>query len=242
MRLGALTILAFLVLLAGCASQRVAESGRVHVVRPGETLFGIAWSYGVDYRELARWNGLDNPDLIFVGQRIRLSPAGGAPVRTASQVSRPAPTAAPRSTSAGAATARPTSVPARVPSAPMPEWRWPTSGRIVSRFGVGTGVAPTGIGITGRAGQAVEAAAAGRVVYAGSGLIGYGQLVIIRHDDMFLSAYGHNARLLVAQEQVVTRGQRIAEMGLGPDRQPRLHFEIRRDGQPIDPLLYLPPR
>jgi lipoprotein NlpD len=109
---------------------------------------------------------------------------------------------------------------------------------VVSRFGEQSGI-PSGIGIGGRLGQPIEAAAAGRVVYAGSGLIGYGQLVIIRHNDTYLTAYGHNRRLLVAQGQAVARGQKIAEMGYGPKREPRLHFEIRRNGTPVDPLRYV---
>jgi lipoprotein NlpD len=110
----------------------------------------------------------------------------------------------------------------------------------VSTFATTNGL--TGIGIGGQAGQPVRAAAGGRVVYAGSGLIGYGQLVIIKHNETYLSAYGHNSRLLVAQGQEVRRGEPIAAMGLGPERQPRLHFEIRRNGVPIDPLPLLSAR
>jgi lipoprotein NlpD len=109
---------------------------------------------------------------------------------------------------------------------------------VVTRFGSRDGIA-TGVGIRGREGQPVRAAAAGRVVYAGSGLIGYGQLVIIKHSDTYLSAYGHNSRLLVGQGQDVVRGAAIAAMGFGPERQPRLHFEIRRNGVPVDPLLFV---
>jgi lipoprotein NlpD len=108
----------------------------------------------------------------------------------------------------------------------------------VTRFGAAGGVG-SGVGIAGRSGQPVRAAAAGRVVYAGGGLIGYGQLVIIKHDDTFLSAYGHNSELLVTQGQDVKRGDTIALMGQGPNRQPRLHFEIRRNGVPVDPLLFV---
>ena len=258
MRGGALSLVIAFALLAGCAGSRVSETaGRTHVVRPGETLFGIAWSYGLDHRELARWNGLDNPDLIYVGQRIRLSPAGASAPRTAvaasgsggTRTAQASAASAPSSSSASssratvpavAAASRPAAA-TTAPTGPMPAWRWPTEGRIVSRFGGNSGIA-TGIGIAGREGQAIEAVADGQVVYAGSGLISYGQLVIIRHNDTFLSAYGYNARLLVSQGQRVSRGQKIAEMGLGPERQPRLHFEIRRGGQPIDPLLYLPSR
>ncbi len=117
-------------------------------------------------------------------------------------------------------------------------WSWPTDGRIVARFGADNGIA-SGIGIGGREGQPVRAAAAGTVVYAGGGLIGYGQLVIIKHDEIFLSAYGYNAELLVTQGQTIARGATIALMGQGPGRQPRLHFEVRRNGTPVDPLLFV---
>jgi len=124
------------------------------------------------------------------------------------------------------------------PAAPAPTWSWPTEGRVISTFGASGSIA-SGIAIGGRAGQPVRAAAAGRVVYAGGGLIGYGQLVIIKHDETFLSAYGYNSELLVTQGQEVARGTTIALMGQGPERQPRLHFEIRRNGTPVDPLLFV---
>ncbi|HEU4616437.1 MAG TPA: peptidoglycan DD-metalloendopeptidase family protein, partial [Gammaproteobacteria bacterium] len=131
--------------------------------------------------------------------------------------------------------------PPRAPApqdSPPPSWHWPTEGAVVSAFGSESGI-PSGVGIGGRLGQPIEAAASGRVVYAGSGLIGYGQLVIIRHNETYLTAYGHNRRLLVQQGQTVVQGQKIAEMGYGPKREPRLHFEIRRNGTPVDPLEYL---
>jgi lipoprotein NlpD len=242
-------LLVVLVLLAGCTSM-APERGdsRVHVVRRGETLYKIAWQHGVDQRQLARWNGLRDPDVISVGQRLRLTPpalaratprapaasAAGSTARTAPRPAAPRPNgAAPRASG----TARP--APLEAPLLPAPNWQWPTEGRVATTFAGNTGIA-SGIGIAGRAGQTVLAAAPGRVVYAGSGLIGYGQLVIIKHNDTYLSAYGHNSRLLVTQGQDVLRGQPIAAMGLGPERQPRLHFEIRRNGVPIDPLPQLP--
>lgn len=209
------------VALAGCMSSLTHYEPRVYVVRPGDTLFKIAWQHGVDQRDLARWNGLRNPNLIQVGQRLRLAPPAAA--RAAGRANQPRRSA-------------PTETPP--PVLPSPRWSWPTQGRVVARFG-GEGGIPTGIGIAGSAGQPIRAAAAGRVVYAGSGLIGYGQLVIIKHNDTYLSAYGHNRKLLVSQGQEVARGQTIAEMGLGPERQPRLHFEIRRNGAPVDPLQFL---
>jgi lipoprotein NlpD len=226
-----------MLLFAGCTSTSSLHTGsrsnqtRVHVVRAGETLYQIAWQHRVDQRDLARWNSLSNPDLIHVGQRLRLAPPAAAVARGAAR--RPPPPVANRPAAAPRSPAPPAALP--------PPWIWPTDGQVVTRFGAADGIA-TGIGIRGREGQPIRAAAAGRVVYAGNGLIGYGQLVIVKHDDTYLSAYGHNSRLLVSQGQDVMRGQTIAVMGLGPERQPRLHFEIRLNGVPVDPLLYLAAR
>jgi lipoprotein NlpD len=229
---------------------------REYVVRAGDTLFSIAWQHGVDQRDLARWNGIKNPDLIRVGQRLRLSPpVGTAPPATGSKTAA-APTrgaaaagsahgASGGNSASGTATSNPS--PAKpapeppLPNLPPPQWAWPADGAVVTRFGSHEGIA-TGIGIGGHAGDAVRAAAAGRVVYAGSGLVGYGQLVIIKHNETYLTAYGYNSELLVMQGQDVARGQKIASMGLGPERQPRLHFEIRRNGVPVDPLTFFPGR
>ena len=128
-----------------------------------------------------------------------------------------------------------------IPSQPPPAWSWPTSGRISVEFGGNPGPG-TGILINGSAGQSIVAAASGQVVYAGSGLIGYGQLIIIKHNDTYLSAYGYNASLLVKEGQTIKKGQKIATMGEGPERKPRLHFEIRRNGKPVNPRQYLPAR
>jgi lipoprotein NlpD len=118
-------------------------------------------------------------------------------------------------------------------------WQWPVEGNLVQSFGADTGLG-NGIGIGGSLGQTIHAAASGQVVYAGNGLIGYGQLLIIKHNDTYLSAYGHNDRLIVGQGDTVERGESIAEMGFGPDQLPQLHFEIRRNGSPVDPLRHLP--
>jgi lipoprotein NlpD len=215
-------VYALLALVAGCSSLGEYDGGTaMHVVRRGETLYKIAWQHRVDQRDLVRWNAIRDPDVIYVGQRLRLS---GPPARAA------APTVA-----AGRAPRRAPAETAAPPLLPPPAWAWPTEGRVVSPFGAAAGIA-TGIGIGGQAGQTVRAAADGRVVYAGSGLIGYGQLVIIKHNDTYLSAYGYNSAVRVAQGEDVRRGQQIATMGVGPERQPRLHFEVRRNGVPIDPL------
>ena len=189
------------------------------MVQSGETLYTIAWRYRLDYQQLARINGLDDPDLIYVGQRLVLR--GGTPVRSVPTGSAPSRSLPPPSVF------------------PPPVWRWPVNGEIVSPFGADSGLA-NGIGIAGRLGDRVHAAASGRVVYAGSGLIGYGQLLIIKHNDTYLSAYGYNSRLIVQQGDEVSSGQMIAEMGNGPAQRPQLHFEIRRNGVPEDPLRHLP--
>ncbi|HEY5568863.1 MAG TPA: peptidoglycan DD-metalloendopeptidase family protein [Gammaproteobacteria bacterium] len=222
-------VVLLLLALGSCTSTLVDYEARVHVVQPGDTLYTIAWRHGVDHRQLATWNNLSNPDLIFVGQRIRLTPL---PTASGSASARRSPASAPRPTPSARATAP------EPPVLPPPQWQWPMRGPIVSAYGDNRAIA-SGIGIGGSVGQAVEAAAAGRVVYTGSGLIGYGQLVIVKHNDTYLSAYGHLSRVLVAQGQDVRRGEKIAEMGTGPQRQPRLHFEIRRNGVPVDPTLLL---
>jgi lipoprotein NlpD len=256
-----IALLAAAASLAGCASLTYEPNtppkgdAGTYVVRKGDTLFKIAWQHGVDQRDLARWNGIRDPDVIHVGEKIRLAPPGRSSRRAEPAAAPPSPAAPPpegkaqqRSVKSGAASPRgpsasdataPTSTAppsASVPTLPPPAWGWPTDGDVVTRFGSTEGIA-TGIGIGGREGQAVRAAAAGRVVYAGSGLMSYGQLLIIKHNDTYLSAYGYNSRLLVAQGQDVAKGQTIAAMGRGPEREPRLHFEIRRNGVPVDPLL-----
>jgi lipoprotein NlpD len=246
-----LVALALALAAAACTSTRSPYVLRrdeipVHVVARGETLYKIAWQHRVDQRDLQLWNGLADPDALRVGQRLRLVPPRGyvAPpaVQAANGSASRQPTAG-TATPPRAATTRSRGAaprPAAAPPAPVrpPAWAWPTEGQVVSRFGASEGIA-SGLAIGGREGQPVRAAAAGRVVYAGGGLIGYGQLVIIKHDETFLSAYGYNSNVLVTQGQEVARGATIALMGLSPARQPRLHFEIRRNGVPVDPLLFV---
>jgi lipoprotein NlpD len=223
---GLLIVFAFLSLtLAACgSSSRYTPDSDTHIVRRGETLFSIAWRYGKDPADVARWNRLGDGSLIYPGQVIRLSPPSGSATRTTSTASKSSPPPLPK-----------------VPSQPPPPWAWPTQGRIDVEFGgkPGTG---TGVLINGKAGQSINAAASGRVVYAGSGLIGYGQLIILKHNDTYLSAYGYNASLLVKEGAIIKKGQRIATMGEGPERKARLHFEIRRNGKPVNPRQYLPAR
>lgn len=222
-------LLSIALIVVGCSSGAGWETQPdEHYVRSGETLFSIAWRYGKDAGDLARWNQLGDGSLIYPGQRIRLTPPSGY--------------TAPRSSTPAATSAKP--VPKALPPIPTqaaPPWSWPTAGKVSVQFGgkPGTG---TGILIDGSAGQAINAAASGTVVYAGSGLIGYGQLIILNHNDSYLSAYGYNASLLVKEGQSIKKGQRIATMGEGPERKPRLHFEIRRNGKPVNPQQYLPAR
>jgi lipoprotein NlpD len=310
-----------------------------YTVKRGDTLHAIALEHGLDYRELAAWNNLDNPNVIRVGQLLRLAPPGEtpgtpapdaagvqvAPLRTAPPVVEARPAASPpplasappthRSNTdalkvapraikepysekaaqemaktppdtqvARAEPARPLSpaaspsgsptapavpaspspaqpgtpapvpekaVPSPAPSAPPSngngaaddaedlDWTWPAKGKLVTGFSDTANL--KGIDIAGTAGQAIVASAPGRVVYAGSGLRGYGKLVIIKHNKTFLSAYAHNREIVVKEGQQVTRGQKIAEMGSTDTDQVKLHFEIRRLGRPMDPMKYLPP-
>lgn len=208
--------------LSACGSARWNGSAPAqHVVRSGETLFTIAWRYGKSVDDLARWNRLGDGSLIYPGQVIRLNGPG-----------RSSPAAGP------AAPRRPLPP---LPEDPSPDWSWPTAGAVAVPFGGRPG-SGTGVLIAGNAGQPVSAAAPGRVVYAGGGLSGYGRLIIVKHNDTYLSAYGHNSSLLVREGQAVRRGQKIATMGEGPGREPRLHFEIRRNGKPVNPRQYLPAR
>jgi len=220
----ALIILLLSLLLASCGGQSSWRSDdQTHIVRRGETLFSISWRYGKDPDDVARWNRLGDGSLIYPGQVIRLTPPGGSTSRT---------------TTAG----RPSSQPLpQIPAQPAPKWSWPTAGRINVEFGAKPGTG-TGVLINGKTGQSILAAASGRVVYAGSGLIGYGQLIILKHNDTYLSAYGYTASLLVKEGQEVKKGQKIATMGEGPERKPRLHFEIRRNGKPVNPRPFLPAR
>ena len=225
-RLAALCLL--LVLVAACTTHPSwHDNPQTHIVRKGETLFSIAWRYGKSTDDLARWNRLGDGSLIHPGQRLRLTGPAATTRRTTSSGSTgstPAPRPLP-------------SIPAEAP----PSWSWPTNGRIDVNFGAKPGTG-TGVLINGKTGQSIYAAASGRVVYAGSGLIGYGKLIILKHNDTYLSAYGYNASLLAKEGDQIKKGQKIATMGEGPERKPRLHFEIRRNGKPVNPRQYLPAR
>jgi lipoprotein NlpD len=198
-----------------------------HVVRAGETLYSISMRYGLDYHDVARWNRIGSGYRIFPGQKLRLNPpprGRASATAIAMKPGTPSPRASPND-------------PAHRP----PAWQWPVQGGRV----FGTITQPSGglgLRIDGALNQPVIAAADGKVVYTGSGLRGYGQLIIITHDRGWLTAYGHNALLHVSEGDAVRAGQEIAAMGVGPGQQPMLYFEIRLDGRPLDPLQQLPPR
>lgn len=218
-----------------------------YVVRPQDTLYSIAFRYGRDWKELAVSNRIGPPYTIRPGQVIHLSKkpqtTAAKPKPKPAVQARPVATAKPQP-AAKPKPATPVAKPASKPkpaAAPTGNWLWPAEGTVISRFSSATTL-NKGIDIAGKIGQPVKATAKGTVVYAGSDLRGYGELLIIKHNDTFISAYGHNRRLLVSEGQEVRAGQQIAEMGsTGTDRV-KLHFEIRRQGSPVDPLQYLPKR
>jgi lipoprotein NlpD len=281
--------------VASAAAPGAPAAKDLYTVKKGDTLYSIALDNGLDYRELAGWNGIDNPNRILVGQQLRVKSsaadnevavakpivaAGALEKRTldgnsetfkrepkggkepysdqalaaaqASAQAKPveavaaAPAVAAKSdakadaktdakTDAKPADARP----AEAAAADEIVWQWPAGGKTIATFNEGTN---KGVDVAGKSGDAVLAAGDGKVVYSGSGLRGYGKLVIIKHNATYLSAYAHNRSVLVKEGQAVTKGQRIAEMGDSDAEQVKLHFEIRRQGKPVDPLKYLPPR
>ena len=248
------------------AGRPVARSSSgYHVVRRGETLYSIAWKYGLSYRELAAMNHIRSPYTIYAGQRLRTSSynrrtsgAGRAQPRTAARpapapgtvaAKKPAPapepaaSAKPVSATKSSTAKGPATQVVAISDKPLPgavqQWVWPTKGKLLNGY-LPDNPGKKGIDIGGRSGQTVMAAADGKVVYAGSGLVGYGRLIIIKHTDSLLSAYGHNSELLVREGQHVKAGQTIARMGNSGTDRTQLYFEIRKDGKPVNPLRYLP--
>jgi len=310
-------LLAVTLIIAGCASRApapvderrgaavvprapAATPGGEYVVKRGDTLFSIALEHGVDYRELARWNGIDDPSKLRIGQSLHVTSPGAQPAAqpaaagVAVGVARgvgavearpldrpaPAPSAAMESSmktapkalrlpyseqnlallskgepAPGTAPKPPAPVPQPAAAAPKPEpqkpepvkpeardpealeFVWPARGKLLAGF---SEPGNKGIDIAGRAGDVVVAAAAGRVIYTGSGIRGLGKLIVIRHDNNFQSVYAHNREILVKEGQTVARGQKIAELGDTDADTPKLHFEIRKSGKPVDPARYLP--
>jgi lipoprotein NlpD len=298
-------VIAFSVLAAGCSvrrgapvferapgsksattTPRVSRAGaprasdfrpEFYTVRKSDTLFSIALDNGLDYRELAEWNGISDPSVIRIGQELRLRPpksaatiaplqtspaVEGRPIAGAEQSTPGAPgrmktepqaVRVPYTEQAYARIARakaeaapstrpaPTGHPAREASkgeSDVITWAWPTRGKVVSTFNDAAKL--KGIGIAGKLGQPVTASAAGRVIFSGAGIRGFGKLIVIKHNDTFLSVYAHNNELLVKEGQTVAKGQKIAEMGKTDTVRVQLHFEIRRFGKPVDPMTLLP--
>lgn len=225
--------------LGGSQDRTTSAKPASHKVQAGETLYSISWRYGYDYREVAGWNNIGPPYRIYAGQRIVLTPP--KTLRTpevAASPSEPQPQIEPIIGPLSGINA-PAPIPDTLDSASAPNrWAWPTGGKMIGSFSSGE----KGLRIAGKEGQPVQAAAPGRVVYSGSGLVGLGELVIIKHDKSFLSAYAHNKKLLVKEGDQVVSGQPIGQMGKSGADRVMLYFEIRKDGKPVDPLQYLPPR
>jgi len=236
---------------------RTAKDG-IYVAQRGDTLNNVALAFGVTSKDLARWNGVGESEGLIPGQTLQVTPppdvATASPITRGGQVEvRPLPPPggsvpeAPASLPPSApATAPPGVVPPATPAAPEPTralssvaWLWPTPGKVIETF---DDPRNKGIDIAGNEGAPVQAAADGEVVYVGSAVRGYGNLVIVRHSDDYITAYAHNRKVLVAEKQSVKRGQAIAELGRSDADRPKLHFEIRHQGKPVDPLKYLPAR
>ena len=239
-----------------------APKTSLYTVRPGDTLIRIALDNGLNWRDLVRWNNIDNPDVIEVGQVLRVTaPSGltGAPetvtVRPVTPPSVTSATVPPASAASAPRTLPLVATPAPAP-APTPaiqatppavagdddvQWGWPAPGNLTVLAGFDE-IKNKGLDIAGKAGDPVLASADGRVVYAGAGLRGYGNLIILKHNNTYLTAYAHNQTLLVKEDFAVRKGQKIAEMGSSDADRVKLHFEIRRQGKPVDPARYLPAR
>lgn len=244
-----LSVAAALAMLAACASSTVTrvpaaggstpKYGATTVVQRGDNLYRIATGNGISTLDLAAWNNIPPPYTIYPGQRLKLYPDAGAgrmpPRGTASSRG----TQPPASTPAPASRPAPPAAPAGKAVANNIQWRWPVDGNLLSSYKDGD---PTrqGIDIAATGGAPVRATADGTVVYSGSGLVGYGELIILKHSDQWLSAYGHNRNRMVNEGELVKAGQQIAEVGRSGASRDMLHFEIRHNGKPVDPLLYLP--
>ena len=210
-----------------------------YMVKPGDTIMRIGLENGQNWRDIARWNALENPNLIEVGQVLRVVPPGSDSGQVVARPVTPG-SAAPASASA-ARPAAPNGVqpPPASGSDEDVGWIWPAQGPLVAGFDEAKN---KGLDISGKTGDAIVASADGRVVYSGAGLRGYGNLIILKHNNTFLTAYAHNKTLLVKEDQTVKKGQKIAEMGNSDSEKVKLHFEIRRQGKPVDPAKYLPAR
>ena len=239
-------------LLTACASQQLApltertnEPGwrpGYYQIKPGDTLYSIAWEFGFDYRQLARWNRIQPPYKIITATRLRLSAPPQTRTKTVEKAqSKTTPLTKPKKfvQRTKAQTNKSQRVRKLPPSTQKIVWKWPTSGVVAETYSAKLGH-NRGLNIAGKLGQPITAAAAGTVVYAGSGLKAYGNMVIIKHSEKFLSAYAHNQNMSVIEGQWVKTGQQIAQMGRHTSGKTILHFEIRSNGKPTDPAKLLP--
>lgn len=222
-------VVALLVLLTACGTTKVQPG--YYRVQSGDTLTQIARKQGTSVSNLVRWNSLSNSNSIEVGQMLRVAPPGGQASTSASGKAQSKPAASSPRTSSS--TKRRTAPPGAISLV------WPAQGKVTRGY---DGGGSNGIVISNSSGTPVVAAAGGTVAYSGSGLRGYGHLVIIKHNASFLSIYAHNSKLLVKEGQSVKQGQKIAEMGNSDSKQVGLYFELRYDGQAVDPAGNLPPR
>ncbi len=226
-----------------------------------DSVYSIAWRFGLDYQKIAKWNGLAKPYKIRTGQRLRLSASGAS-----QSASPPATTVTAVTATATTSQAKPAASPSTLPATPTPsakstprqvatpkaatptqpvatatapsKWNWPAEGKLIGKFSRSGG--QNGIKIAGASGSAIRSTAAGEVVYTGEGLRGYGKLIIVKHSPSYLSAYAHNRDILVAEGDRIQSGQQIAQMGNSGAERTMLHFEIRKNGKPVDPLPFLP--
>lgn len=228
-------------------SSRSMYKGKVHSVSAGETLFSIAWRYGVDSKKLAEFNAIKPPYTIYPSQKIRvdLRAVSGRSTNSGSSSSIAKSNQGKERSSSDYRSGKGSIVSSKSTSNASLQsalkWQWPSSGKLIALFQSNNGF-NKGIDLSGKLGEPVLAAASGRVVYAGSGLSGYGKLLIIKHNETFLSAYAHNDEISVKEGDFVKAGQRIADMGSSGTDRVKLHFEIRSEGSPVDPLKFLPKR
>ena len=216
-------------------------NGRFYKVQSGDTLYSIAWRTGLDWQTLAHWNNLKSPHQIFVGQIIRVVPREKKVVHNPQAVKKKPVNKVVKPDSQSTQKTVASKTKAKTSFKSKLYWRGPANGNLLKTYKRGD-VTRKGIVVSGKAGQSIYAAEAGKVVYSGSGLIGYGQLIIIKHNNKYLSAYGYNSKLLVKEGDWVTKGKKIALMGNNNNSKPALHFEIRRNGDPINPVAVLPKR
>lgn len=234
----AIVIAVTVILLASCVTVKppviVSRGPGWYEVKRSDTLYSIAWRYGLDYKQLAQWNGIGINEPIYPGQRLRLVRPAGSAVAAEEPAAESAATTRQQSVEESAQETRETG------GQDPRSWLWPTEGKPLNTF-LASKLDRRGIDIAGQPGQPVHAVADGRVVYSGNGLAGYGNLIIIKHSDTFLSAYAYCQERLVQEGASVKAGDLVAKMGRR-DNQAKLHFEIRRNGKPVDPMKYLPDR